>query len=143
MVRLAIRGMDADAALTPGGVMVPGDGFALGIFAAQISKRVLDIVQQIGGLELLSQPSEKDLANPELRPYLDKLIGGGDTSATAQRVRLFRLAYDLCISTFATRQEVYEYWHRGDVTRNRSNLYSRYDRGQVMERIKKLIAEPM
>ena len=121
--------------------MVPGDGFALGIFAAQISKRILDIVQQIGGVELLSLPSEKDLANPELRPYLDKLIGGGDNSATASRVRLFRLAYDLCISTFATRQEVYEYWHRGDVTRNRSTLYGRYDRGQVMERIKKLISE--
>lgn len=143
MIRLAIRGMDADANLTDGGVMVPGDGFALGIFAAQISKRVLDILQQIGGMELLAQPSEKDLANPELRPYLDKLIGGGDTSATAQRVRLFRLAHDLCMSTFATRQEVYEYWHRGDVTRNRSNLYLRYERGQVMERIKKLLAEPM
>ena len=143
MIRLAIRGMDADASLTPGGVMVPGDGFALGIFAAQISKRVLDILQQVGGLELLAQPSEKDLANPALRPYLDKLIGNGDSTATEQRVRLFRLAHDLCMSTFATRQEVYEYWHRGDVTRNRSNLYGRYDRGQVMERINKLLSKPM
>ncbi len=143
MIRLAIRGMDADAGLTDSGVMVPGDGFALGIYAAQISKRVLDILQQIGGLELLAQPSEKDLANPELRPYLDKLIGGGNRSVTAQRARLFRLAYDLCASTFATRQEVYEYWHRGDVTRNRSNLYLRYNRGQVIDRINRLISEPM
>ena len=141
MIRLAIRGMDADAHLTDSGLMVPGDGFALGIYAAQISKRVLDILQQIGGLELLAQPSENDLANTELRPYLDKLIGGGNRSATAQRTLLFRLAYDLCVSTFAARQEVYEYWHRGDVIRNLSNLYLRYDRGQVMDRIKRLISE--
>ena len=68
MIRLAIRGMDADAHISPGGLMVPGDGFALGIFAAHISKRVLDVLQIIGGMELVAQPSEGDLANRRSAP---------------------------------------------------------------------------
>ena len=142
MVRLAIRGMDADARLSDGDVMVPGDGFSLGIFAAHISKRVLDVLQIIGGMELVAQPSERDLANEEIRPYLDKLLPGNGLE-TPERVRLFRLAYDLCMTSFATRQEIYEYWHRGDVTRNRSNLYLRYQRGQVVDRINELLSRPM
>ena len=47
------------------------------------------------------------------------------------------------MSAFATRQEVYEYWHRGDVTRNRTNLYLRYNRGQVVDRINELLSKPM
>ncbi|MCY4625176.1 MAG: 4-hydroxyphenylacetate 3-hydroxylase [Chloroflexi bacterium] len=142
MIRLAIRGMDADAQVSDGGLMLPGDGFSLGIFAAQISKRVLDVLQIIGGMELVSQPSEKDLANEEIRPYLDKLLPSNGLD-TPERVRLFRLAYDVCMSAFATRQEIYEYWHRGDVTRNRSNLYGRYNRGQVVDRINELLSRPM
>ena len=142
MIRLAIRGMDADAHISPGGLMVPGDGFALGIFAAHISKRVLDVLQIIGGMELVAQPSEGDLANPEIRPYIDKLLPSNGLG-TAERVRLFRLAHDVCMSAFATRQEVYEYWHRGDVTRNRTNLYLRYNRGQVVDRINELLSKPM
>ena len=89
-----------------------------------------------------AQPSERDLASPEIRPYIEKLLPSNGLG-TAERVRLFRLAHDVCMSAFATRQEVYEYWHRGDVTRNRTNLYLRYNRGQVVDRINELLSKPM
>ena len=142
MIDLATRGMEAGAFMSDGGMINTGDGFAVGAFAAQISKRVLDILQIVGGMELVAQPSERDLASEEIRPYLDRLIPGNGLGA-AERVRLFRLAYDLCMSSFGARQEIYEYWHRGDITRNRTTLYLRNDNGHLTDRIKELISRPM
>ena len=142
MIDLATRGMEAGAFMSDGDMINTGDGFAVGAFAAQISRRVLDILQIIGGMELVAQPSERDLANEEIRPYLDKLIPSNGLG-TAERVRLFRLAYDLCMSSFAARQEIYEYWHRGDITRNRTTLYLRNNNGKVADRINNLLSKPM
>ena len=142
MINLATRGMEAGAFMNDGDMINTGDGFAVGAFAAQISRRVLEILQIIGGMELVAQPSERDLANEEIRPFLDKLIPSNGLG-TAERVRLFRLAYDLCMSSFAARQEIYEYWHRGDITRNRTTLYMRNNNGQVAERINELLSRPM
>ncbi|MGH2602700.1 MAG: 4-hydroxyphenylacetate 3-hydroxylase family protein [Dehalococcoidia bacterium] len=142
LIRLGIDGQEADAAMTPGGLMTYGGSFGFGIFAAQISGRVSEILRQIGASGLLMQPSEADLANPELRPYIDKYMHGATCSAE-EKSRLFRLGWELGISAFGLRQELYEYWHRGDVVRNRTNLYLRYDRTKIVERITKLIDQPM
>jgi 4-hydroxyphenylacetate 3-monooxygenase oxygenase component len=143
MVRLAIRGMRADAQQTPGGLMGYGPGgMALGIFSAQIETRVVEILQLIAASGVVMQPSEHDLENPELRRYLDVYMRGKDMGV-AEKSRLFRLAWDLCASSFAMRQHVYEMWHRGDAVRNRNNLYLSYDRSRIVERLRKLISAPL
>ena len=53
--------------------------------------------------------------------------------------RLFRFAHDLAMSSFGMRQDIYEYWHAGDPSRNRINLlravrpvrHHRADQGDV------------
>jgi 4-hydroxyphenylacetate 3-monooxygenase len=119
-----------------------GSAFGLGIIEAQISSRVSELVRQIGGSGLLMQPSEADLASPELRPLLERYMHGADIGVD-EKSRLFRLGWDLTISAFGMRQELYEYWHRGDITRNRTNLYLRYNRTAVTDRIKELISKPL
>ena len=88
------------------------------------------------------QPSEKDLANPEFRPYLDKYMRGKDVDVTS-KARLLRLAHDLAVSSFGMRQELYEYWHGGDPNRNRINLLRSYDQSDVMHRIETLLSKPL
>ena len=142
LVRLGLRGMEADAALTDGGLLAPGDNAALSIFAAQISPRLIEIVRDVGASGLIMQPSEADLAQPELRPYLERYMRGHNIGVD-EKSRLFRLAWDLAGDSSGMRQELYERWHRGDIVRNRNNLYLRYDRRRIVERIRHMISQPL
>ena len=84
------------------------------------------------------QPSENDLANPQIRKYLDKYMRGKDVDVE-YKSRLFRLAHDLAASSFGMRQDIYEYWHGGDPNRNRINLMRSYDQSEMMGRITDLL----
>jgi 4-hydroxyphenylacetate 3-monooxygenase len=142
MVRLALRGMETECFVTTGGLMSPSMSAGPGIFAAQITPRMVEILREIGASGLIMQPSEADLANSELRPYLDRYMHGKNMDV-AEKSRLFRLAWDLVGDGSGSRQDLYERWHRGDIVRNRNNLFLRYDRGRILERIRRLISEPM
>ena len=85
---------------------------------------------------------ENDLANPELRPYIDRFMRGKDVDAE-YKSRLYRLAHDLAVSSSGMRQEVYEYWHGDDPNRNRINLLRGYDQSEIRGRIEDLISWPL
>ncbi|MFC6882593.1 MULTISPECIES: 4-hydroxyphenylacetate 3-hydroxylase family protein [Actinomadura] len=140
--RLAITGAERDGYGTPGGLYAPGDSYGLGYWSAQISSRVAEIVRRIGASGILMQPSEADLASPELRPLLDTYMRGKDIGV-AEKSRLFRVAWDLVCDGFGQRQELYEYLHRGDLAAGRIRLYKRYDRSEVENRLRELIAKPL
>jgi 4-hydroxyphenylacetate 3-monooxygenase/anthranilate 3-monooxygenase (FAD)/4-hydroxyphenylacetate 3-monooxygenase len=53
------------------------------------------------------------------------------------------LAHDLAVSSFGMRQDVYEYWHAGDPTRNRVNMLRAYDQSDMIERIEDMISKPL
>jgi 4-hydroxyphenylacetate 3-monooxygenase len=142
IARMGVRAMEADAHVSPGGLLRPGTSPALGNWSAAVSARVVEILRQIGTSGLLMQPSEADLANPTLRPYLERYMHGKNIGV-AEKARLFRLGWELAGSDFGMRQELYERLHRGDLFRNHQNLYGLYDRGPIVERIRKLIAEPL
>lgn len=143
--RLAMNAIKAEneERLTQGGGRAAPGTFVPGLFtyAAQISSRVAQILREVGGSGLIMQPSEADLASQELRPYLERYMRGADVSVD-YKSRLMRLGFDLTISSFSNRQELYEYWHGGDPTRNRTNIYLRHDRSRVVDRLRKLISDP-
>jgi aromatic ring hydroxylase len=114
----------------------------MGVFYAQTSGRIAELLRQVCGSGALMQPSERDLASPELRPYLDKYMRGKDVEVE-YKSRLMRLAHELTLSSFGMRQELYEYWHGGDPNRNRINLLRGFDQQLVTERIKALLAQPL
>lgn len=142
LVRLSLRGLEADARMTPGGLLAPGNDLALSSFAAQVAPRMVEIIREIGASGLIMQPSEGDLANSELRPFLEKYMHGHKIGVD-QKARLFRFAWDLAGDSSAMRQDLYERWHRGDIARNRMNLYFNYDRRTIVERIQTLIEQPL
>lgn len=140
LVRLGLRGMEADARVTKSGAWAPGNDLALSSFAGQISMRLIEIVREIGASGLLMQPSELDLRQEELFPLLERYMRGRGIDVT-RKSRLFRLAWELAGSGWGMRQELYERWNRGDLGRNRTNLYLSYDRSEIDKRIEQLLEE--
>jgi 4-hydroxyphenylacetate 3-monooxygenase oxygenase component len=142
MWRHAMDGVEHTAFVTKGGLMSLGSMSGMNIFFAQTSARMVQLLREIAGSGLIMQPSERDLASPELRPYLQKYMRGKGVDAE-YKARLLRLAHDLAVSSFGMRQELYEYWHGGDPNRNRINLLRAYNQGDIIERIKRLISKPL
>jgi 4-hydroxyphenylacetate 3-monooxygenase len=142
MWRHAMDGVEHNAFLTKGGLISLGSMSGMNIFFAQTSARMVQLLREIAGAGLIMQPSEKDLANPEFKPYLEKYMRGKDVDVT-YKSRLLRLAHDLAVSSFGMRQELYEYWHGGDPNRNRINLLRSYDQSDILARIKDLLSRPL
>jgi 4-hydroxyphenylacetate 3-monooxygenase oxygenase component len=136
-----IDAAEGTAKQTDGGLLAPGDTAAARVWSAEIAGRAIEIVRRIAASGILMQPSEKDLAS-ELRPYLERYMRGR-ILPVEEKSRLFRLAWDLAGDSFAQRQDLYEYVHRGDLSRNRINLLKRHDQTSTLKRIKDLIAAPL
>lgn len=73
-------------------------------------------------------------AREDVERYLQCATLGG-----AERVRLFRLAWDFALSAFAGRQEAYEYFFFGDPVRMAGAYLSSYDRAPYAARIEEFL----
>jgi len=130
---------EKNAALNAFGVMVP-DWKPLqvaGIYFAKTYPRLIEIIKLIGASGLVSIPTESDFRSPigdDLRHYLQSAKGNGE-----EKVRLFRLAWDISMSAFATREELYERYFFGDPVRLVSLLYHTYDRSDAVERVRNFL----
>jgi len=91
-----------------------------------------EIIQLLGASGLMSIPSEKAFAADEsdLEHYLQSFQDGGE-----ERVKKFRLAWDLTMSSFGTRQTLYERFFFGDPVRLSSALYNSYNREELVSRV--------
>ena len=140
--RHAMEGVEHEAGPSPTGQWSLGPGRGLHIWFAQTSGRMVELMREICGSGIIMQPSERDLANPKLRKYLDHYMRGKDVDVE-YKSRLFRLAHDLAASSFGMRQDIYEYWHGGDPNRNRINLMRSYDQRAMMDQIRDLLKQPL
>jgi aromatic ring hydroxylase len=112
------------------------------IWFAQVSGRMVELLREICASGIIMQPSENDLASPDIRPYLDKYMRGKGVDVE-YKARLFRLAHDLAASSYGLRQDIYEYWHGGDPARNRINLLRTFDQRAMKDRIKEMLSKPL
>ncbi|MXZ92608.1 MAG: 4-hydroxyphenylacetate 3-monooxygenase, oxygenase component [Chloroflexi bacterium] len=88
--------------------------------------RMAEILHLLGSSSLMALPAEADLNGPlaeDIHRYMDT-----DTATAEERIRLFRLAWDVSCSAFGGRQTLYERYFGGDAARNAALLYQTYDR---------------
>ena len=81
----------------------------------RLYQRFPEILRKLGASGLMATPTEADVTGPaaaDIDTYLQAATLPG-----AERVRLFRLAWDTCISAFAGRQALYEYYFFGNPVR--------------------------
>jgi len=140
--RHAMDGVEHEARPTPSGQWTLGPARDLHIWFAQTSRRMTELLREICGSGIIMQPSENDLANPEVRRYLDRYMRGRDVDV-AYKSRLFRLAHELAASSYGMRQDIYEYWHVGVSRRNRINLLKSFDQDEMIGRIRDLLKSPL
>ncbi len=140
-LRAYLRAAEADAVLDQHGDFVPNPNTISTArnFFPRVYPRLIEIVQLIGSSGLMATPTERDLATPEIagdveRYYQSATLMGHD------RVRLFRLAWDLACSSFAGRQVLYERFFAGDLNVLMAGRFTTYDRTAAVERVKALLA---
>src|SRR5213594_4781125 len=114
----------SDPQLGPGGSVVPRIEYAatMRIFATSAWPAVKNIFENVlGGAPLVAPSGREDLANPELRPLIDRYYRG--TGATAQeRIKLFKLVWDAIGTEFGGRHELYERNYSGNHEQMRVDL---------------------
>ena len=130
-----VRAAEADAAMNPYGVMTPAWeplNTARNWFP-QASQRLPEIVRKFGASGLMAVPTEQDItgaAAGDIERYLQSATLSGP-----DRVRLFRLAWDMSASGFAGRQNLYEYYFFGDPVRMAGALLKATDRTPYTARV--------
>lgn len=94
----------------------------LWVLIPQCQVRAIQVVRELSGSGLIMTPGERDFANPEVAAYLEKYLRGKDSSAR-ERVRLFKLAWDMIGEQFGSRQLQYEWFYAGDPYFTRQRFY--------------------
>jgi len=134
-----VTAAEANAKIDKWGIMTP-DFTPLNIarhYFPKIYPRFSEIMQLLGASGLMAIPNEADF-NSELRPDLDKYLQAANGNAY-NRVKLYRLAWDVCMSAFGSRQTLYERFFFGDPIRMASNLYNGYDKQKQVESVKEFL----
>ncbi|KAA0966283.1 4-hydroxyphenylacetate 3-hydroxylase [Sporosarcina sp. ANT_H38] len=90
--------------------------------------RAIEILQIIGAGGLLMSPTGADFTNPELTEDMNKYYGGREGVPADDRVRLFKLAWDLCGEAFGQRLVQYERYYSGDPVRKMAMFYNTHKR---------------
>src|SRR6195256_447307 len=99
---------------------------------AQTTSRMTELLKGICGSGIIMQASETDPANPGLHRFVSQFMRGKDVEVE-YKSRLFRFAHDLAASSFGMRQDIYEYWHGGDPSRNCINLVRSYNQNALKD----------
>jgi len=95
------------------------------------------VVKQIGASGLMAIPPE-DVLGSKVRADVDRYYQA-KTADAEERIRLFKLAWDLAGSSFGGRQDLYERFFFGDPVRMASAYYAWYDKEPYKERVKELL----
>jgi len=138
-MKACIRASEADAELDKWGMMTPARpplDTARNLFP-KMYPRMVEILQLLGASGFMAIPTEADM-NSEVRPYIDKYYQA-KTVGGYERVKLFRLAWEVACSSWGGRQALYERFFFGDPVRMMSMLYLNTDKKPYMDRVKAIL----
>ena len=101
--------------------------------------RMIEILQLIGSSSLMATPAEADFAN-ELAPDIEQYFQLSYMESR-DRVSLFRLAHDVAISGFGTRQALYERFFFGPPALMASGYFDLYDKQPLIGRVEDFLGQ--
>jgi 4-hydroxyphenylacetate 3-monooxygenase len=97
------------------------------VLTQQLYNGVTARIRELAGGGLIATPSsERDLADPSIMSYIEKIHGSEALDAVG-RVKLFKLGWDALGSEFATRHAQYEMFYAGPTIGNRLRNFRSYD----------------
>ncbi|WP_088089885.1 4-hydroxyphenylacetate 3-hydroxylase C-terminal domain-containing protein [Bacillus sp. OV166] len=129
-LRALLSTSEVNAKLDKWGTMVPDFNplsTAILIYT-RFYPRFCEILQQIGASGLVSILSEVDFSS-EIKNDLEIYLQATNVNAN-ERGRLFRLAWNISMNAFGSRQSLYERFFFCDPIKMASNIYHSYDKNQ-------------
>jgi len=135
LTKACMRAAEADAKPDRWGVMCPelvSVESTRNLFMTAYP-RMIEILQLLGSSSFLVTPSEADFQSPlaaEIEQYL-----ATDNTVARDRVKLFRLAWDMAGNAFGSRQVLYERFFASDPLTRARAMAAVYPKGEVMERV--------
>ena len=139
LIRAAMRAAEADAQLDEWGVMCPAAlpvEITRNLFMTAYP-RLAEILQLLGSSSFMIIPSEADFEGalaPDIEQYL-----ATDTSGARDRVKLFRLAWDVAGSAFGSRQVLYERFFASDPLSRARLLGALYPKDALKDRVREFL----
>ena len=103
--------------------------------------RLIELVQLLGASSLMATPSDADFSN-EIAGDVEKYFALVNLEAR-DRVALFRLAHDVAVSGFGSRQVLYERFFFGPQHLMAATFYKLYDKEPYVDRVRELLARPV
>ena len=101
--------------------------------------RLVELVQLLGSSSLMATPCEADFSGPiaeDVAQYFQV-----ENLASRNRVALFRLAHDVAVSGFGSRQCLYERFFFGPPNIMAMGYFDLYDRDEMIGRVEALLRE--
>jgi len=139
LTRACMRACEADAKLDEWGVMCPAALPAestRNLFMTAYP-RMVEILQLLGSSSFMITPTEADFQGP-LAPEIEQYLAT-DTASARDRVKLFRLAWDVAGSAFGSRQVLYERFFASDPLTRARALGAIYPKEEMMDRVRDLL----
>ncbi|MGC8476914.1 MAG: 4-hydroxyphenylacetate 3-hydroxylase family protein [Acetobacteraceae bacterium] len=102
--------------------------------------RVNEIIRLIGSHNLLTTPSAAAMADPTLRPLIERYLPGVGIPAD-RRDRIFRLAWDFAASALGSRNEQYERFYLSSGARNLGFAHARMDPTRGLALVERFLTE--
>lgn len=96
------------------------------VILPHVYPRAIEIMQTIGAGGLTMMPTRADMDNPELKEYAEKYYVGKTGVSSEDRIKVFKLAWDLCGEAFGQRLLQYERYWTGDPFRRLGLFYNMY-----------------
>ena len=100
--------------------------------------RLIELVQLLGSSSLMATPSELDLTNEisgDVSQYFQL-----QNLESKDRIALFRLAHDISVSGFGSRQTLYERFFFGPPNVMHSIYFDLYNKDDMMDRVNELLS---
>lgn len=101
-------------------------------------QRLTEIIRILGASGLMAIPTQADFSSPEIGEWMHKYTQGAAMDGY-DRVQLYRLAWDVSMSAFATRQMLYEYYFFGDPVRMAGAYYDWHEKDKYKEMVKQFL----
>ncbi|MFD8494749.1 4-hydroxyphenylacetate 3-monooxygenase, oxygenase component [Amycolatopsis sp. NPDC059657] len=139
--KAVLRAAEADGSLSADGVFLPKWetlNAARNWYPTKVSQRLPEIIRKFSASGLMALPSEADF-DTDGRADIDTYLQSA-TLPARDRARLFKLALDASVSSFAGREALYEYFFFGDPVRMAAAHVNAYDREPLQARVRDFLA---
>ncbi|WP_181347868.1 4-hydroxyphenylacetate 3-monooxygenase, oxygenase component [Thalassobacillus sp. CUG 92003] len=93
----------------------------------RVYPRIAEILRILGASGMMGIPTEADFHNEDIGPLLDRALQSKNLQGY-ERVKLFRLAWDVTMSAFGSRQTHYEYYFFGDPIKMGMTYFEQFDK---------------